>query len=85
MLDAWCVGMWQFTQIGISSIVLCLFYFKYGRIEHCVEGEEQNDTIDIMENIQPATIIYLFQMLTYPMNAISWYIAGLRNAERAIK
>lgn len=29
MLDAWCVGLWQFTQICISSIVLCVFYFYY--------------------------------------------------------
>lgn len=28
LLDAWCVGLWQFTQIGISSVVLCLYYFR---------------------------------------------------------
>ena len=26
MLDCWCVGLWQFTNIGIGSIVLCCYY-----------------------------------------------------------
>lgn len=26
MLDCWCVGLWQFTNIGISSFVLCCYY-----------------------------------------------------------
>lgn len=72
LLDAWCVGLWQFTQIGISSVVLCLYYFHYS-------GDTTAD------QLQPATIIYLFQMLTFPMNAISWNIAGLNNAERAAR
>ncbi len=78
LLDAWCVGLWQFTQIGISSIVLCLYYFYY-------RADAANPNNPITEQVQPATIIYLFQMLTFPMNAISWNIAGLNNAERAIR
>jgi hypothetical protein len=34
MLDAWCVGFWQFTQICISSIMLCLYYFYYADNTH---------------------------------------------------
>lgn len=72
LLDAWCVGLWQFTQIGISSVVLCMYYFYY----HAHPNADKVTT----EIVQPATIIYLFQMLTFPMNAISWNIAGLNNA-----
>lgn len=70
MLDAWCVGLWQFTQIGISSLVLCLYY---------IYSEKSNSL-----QINQTTVVYLFQMLTFPMNAISWNIAGLRSATQAI-
>ena len=69
MLDCWCVGLWQFTQVGISSTVLCLYYINYG-----IPGED----------FEPATIIFLFQMVTFPMNAISWNIAGINNGLKAI-
>ena len=67
MLDCWCVGLWQFTQVGISSTVLC-FYYIYNDGAH----------------FEPATVIFLFQMVTFPMNSISWNIAGIRSALRAI-
>ncbi len=82
MLDAWCVGFWQFTQICISSIMLCLYYFYYADNTHnsTTGNVNQNNGSNDISKLQPATIIYLFQMLTFPMNAISWNIAGLNNA-----
>lgn len=71
LLDAWCVGLWQFTQIGISSLVLYL-YFSFEDQSH----KEQE--------INQVTVIYLFQMLTFPINGISWNIAGLRSAKQSI-
>lgn len=70
MLDCWCVGLWQFTQVGISSTVLCLYYWLYGLPS---------------AHFEPATIIFLFQMLTFPMNVISWNIAGINNALASIQ
>jgi hypothetical protein len=32
----------------------------------------------------PGTFVYLLNMLNNPLNGLSWYIAGLRNAKRAI-
>ena len=69
MLDCWCVGLWQFTTIGISSIVLCCYY---GLGLGIGSG-----------NFEPATVIYLFQLLTFPMNVISWNINGVNNAIQA--
>lgn len=63
------MGLWQFTQVGISSIVLCLYYYMNG----LPTG-----------GFEPATIIFFFQMITFPMNAISWNIAGINNALIAI-
>jgi hypothetical protein len=77
------VGLWQFTQIGISSVVLCLYYFGFGQ-EDNIYGENKDYCTESFENLKPATIIYLFQMLTIPMNAISWNLFGLRNAHTAI-
>lgn len=74
MLDCWCVALWQFTGVGISSIVITA-YFLFGF----------NEAVDKDSVFTPSTFIYLLSMLNFPLNALSWYIAGIRTAERAIK
>jgi hypothetical protein len=73
LLDCWCVALWQFTGVGISSIVITA-YFLLGLSE----------TVDPQSVFSPSTFIYLLGMLNYPLNALSWYIAGIRTAQRAI-
>ena len=73
MLDCWCVALWQFTGVGISSIVITA-YFLLGL----------NQTIDPQSVFSPSTFVYLLGMLNFPLNALSWYIAGIRTAQRAI-
>jgi hypothetical protein len=72
-LDCWCVALWQFTSVGISSIVILVYYF------FAFKDEKQGDN-----QIKPSTMIYLFNMLTFPLNALSWNIAGIRNAKQVI-
>jgi hypothetical protein len=71
MLDCWCVALWQFTSVGISSVVIGA-YFLLG-LHH-----EQESVFS------PSTFVYLLNMLNLPLNALSWYIAGIRTAEQAI-
>ena len=73
MLDCWCVALWQFTSVGISSIVITS-YFLLGL----------NEQIDSESVFSPSTFVYLLGMLNYPLNALSWYIAGIKTASRAI-
>lgn len=73
MLDCWCVALWQFTGVGISSIVITA-YFLLGF----------NESVDKDSVFTPSTFVYLLSMLNFPLNALSWYIAGIRTAERAI-
>ena len=73
MLDCWCVALWQFTGVGISSMVITA-YFLLGF----------NESVDKDSVFTPSTFIYLLSMLNFPLNALSWYIAGIRTAERAI-
>lgn len=73
LLDCWCVALWQFTGVGISSIVI-IAYFLLGF----------NEKVDQSSVFTPSTFIYLLSMLNFPLNALSWYIAGIRTAERAI-
>ena len=74
MLDCWCVALWQFTGVGISSMVITA-YFLLGF----------NESVDKDSVFTPSTFIYLLSMLNFPLNALSWYIAGIRTAERAIQ
>jgi ABC-type multidrug transport system fused ATPase/permease subunit len=60
--------------VGISSIVISA-YFLLGL----------SDTVDKNSVFTPSTFIYLLSMLNNPLNALSWYIAGIKTAERAIK
>jgi hypothetical protein len=73
LLDCWCVALWQFTGVGISSIVI-IAYFLFGF----------GQSVDGKSVFSPSTFIYLLNMLNYPLNALSWYIAGIKTAERAI-
>lgn len=73
MLDCWCVALWQFTTVGISSIVITT-YFLFGF----------NKNIDKDSVFTPSTFVYLLGMLNFPLNALSWYIAGIKTAQRAI-
>lgn len=68
MFDAVCVGLWQFVTTGISSIVLFCYYYHYG----------------IDESLEPVTIVYFFQMLNFPLNAVPWNIDGLKQSYRAM-
>ena len=68
LIDCWCVGLWQFTSIGVSAIVLSIYYL-WGNID---------------DSFHPPTIIYYFNMLNFPLNALSWNVAGLRNSIKAI-
>jgi hypothetical protein len=74
MLDCWCVALWQFTSVGISSIVITA-YFLLGL----------NQNLDKHSVFTPSTFIYLLGMLNFPLNALSWYIAGMKTAYRAIE
>ena len=74
MLDCWCVALWQFTSVGISSIVITA-YFLLGL----------NQNLDKESVFTPSTFIYLLGMLNFPLNALSWYIAGMKTAYRAIE
>lgn len=74
LLDCWCVALWQFTGVGISSIVITA-YFLLGF----------NPSVDPQSVFTPSTFIYLLGMLNFPLNALSWYIAGIRTAQRAIQ
>ena len=74
MLDCWCVALWQFTSVGISSIVITA-YFLLGL----------NEKVDKDSVFTPSTFVYLLGMLNFPLNALSWYIAGIKTAHRAIE
>jgi hypothetical protein len=74
LLDCWCVALWQFTGVGISSIVITA-YFLMGF----------NEAVDPQSVFTPSTFVYLLGMLNFPLNALSWYIAGIRTAHRAIE
>lgn len=74
LLDCWCVALWQFTGVGISSIVITA-YFLLGF----------NESVSKDSVFTPSTFVYLLSMLNLPLNAYSWYIAGMRTALRAIK
>lgn len=67
------MALWQFTGVGISSIVITA-YFLLGF----------NETVDKNSVFTPSTFVYLLSMLNLPLNAYSWYIAGIRTARRAI-
>lgn len=73
MLDCWCVALWQFTSVGISSIVITTYFLL---------GLHKN--IDKDSVFTPSTFVYLLGMLNFPLNALSWYIAGIKTAQRAI-
>jgi hypothetical protein len=74
MLDCWCVALWQFTSVGISSIVITAYFLL---------GLHKN--IDKDSVFTPSTFVYLLGMLNFPLNALSWYIAGIKTAHQAIK
>ena len=74
LLDCWCVGLWQFTGVCMSSIVITA-YFLLGF----------NESVDKNSVFTPSTFVYLLSMLNLPLNAYSWYIAGIRTSMRAIK
>ena len=72
ILDCWCVALWQFTGVGISAIVI-IAYYVFG-----ISSDPQSSVIT------PSTFIYMLNMLNFPLNALSWYIAGIKTANRAI-
>ncbi len=72
LLDCWCVALWQFTSVGISSIVITA-YFLLGL------------NVDKDSVFTPSTFVYLLGMLNFPLNALSWYIAGIKTAHTAIE
>lgn len=74
MLDCWCVALWQFSSVGISSIVITA-YFLLGL----------NETIDKDSVFSPSTFIYLLGMLNFPLNALSWLFVGCKTSRQAIK
>lgn len=70
ILDSWCVALWQLTSVSISATVITTYYLL---------------GIDSGTMIEASTLIYLLGMVTTPLNAISWYVAGYRTAKRAIE
>jgi ABC-type multidrug transport system fused ATPase/permease subunit len=74
LLDCWCVALWQFTSVGISAVVICAYYlFGYDK------------GVDNASVLTPSTFVYFLNMLNFPLNALSWYVAGTKTAERAIE
>jgi hypothetical protein len=60
--------------VAISSIVICAYYLL-----------GFNQGVDKDSVFSPSTFVYLLNMLNFPLNALSWYIAGIKTAQRAIK
>ena len=43
-----------------------------------------HDRVDPDSVFTPSTFVYLLNMLNFPLNALSWYVAGIKTAHRAI-
>jgi hypothetical protein len=69
MLDCWCVGLWRYTNVGIATVILVVYYWGGGHGDGTITA---------------ATLIYLLNILTAPLNGLSWNYAGLKNSLRAI-
>ncbi len=62
------VVLWQFCTVGVSALILMGYV-------HFEMGQG---------DLQPISLMYLINLLTFPMNVISWSISGFRNGWRAI-
>lgn len=69
MLDCWCVVLWRYTNVAIATVILLVYYYF---------GNHGDKTITA------TTLIYLLNILTAPLNGLSWNYAGLKNSLRAI-
>jgi len=69
------VGLWRFTIISISSVIFCSYYF------FDIEGKTSSSS---RGEITPSTILYFIMIMTSPLNGLSWNVAGIKNAKKAI-